>query len=91
MGVKQNKPAKASAASGKQSKAVVAEPGKIESLVRYFEDAKKELGKVSWPTKKEVRATSLAVLALVVIMALFLGVVDFILAYFIEAILAVRI
>lgn len=63
-------------------------PGKIQGLIQYFEDAKVELGKVSWPTKKEVKATSFAVLILVVVMCFFLGIVDLILAKLIEAILS---
>ena len=61
---------------------------KVQSLVRYFEDAKTELGKVSWPTKKEVKATSAAVLILVVVMCFFLGIVDLLLAKVVESILS---
>ena len=64
--------------------------GKIQSLTQYFEDAKVELGKVSWPTKQEVKATSFAVLILVVVMCFFLGIVDLILAKLIETILSMR-
>lgn len=71
--------------------AVVTEkaPGKIQALTEYFEDAKVELGKVSWPTSKEVKATSIAVLILVVVMCFFLGIVDIILSSLIEAILTI--
>lgn len=62
---------------------------KIKDLVQYFKDARTELGKVSWPTKKEVKATSLAVLILVVIMSCFLGLVDLILSTIVEAILSI--
>lgn len=62
---------------------------KVQSLVRYFEDAKTELGKVSWPTQKEVKATSVAVLILVVVMCFFLGIVDLLLAKIVEAILSI--
>ena len=44
--------------------------------------------KVTWPTRKEAVATSVAVLVLVVFMSLFLGVVDLGLAKAIEAILS---
>lgn len=63
-------------------------PGKIQALFQYFEDAKVELGKVSWPTRKEVKATSIAVLILVVVMCIFLGIVDLILAKVVAAILS---
>jgi preprotein translocase subunit SecE len=60
---------------------------RVRSLIRYFEDARNELGKVSWPTAKEVRVTSLAVLVLVVLMSVFLGLADFIFANLMDAIL----
>ncbi len=95
MGIKQNKQDKAPAAGKGQSGAAAAAtaktPSKIQAFGQYFEDAKTELGKVSWPTRKEVKATSLAVLALVVIMSLFLGVVDIILAKIVELILSIGI
>lgn len=62
---------------------------RIKDLFLYFNDARTELGKVSWPTKKEVKATSLAVLILVVIMSCFLGIVDLILSTVVEAILSI--
>ncbi len=72
------------AASGRSGGAVVvpteSASSKIRDLGQYFEDAKSELGKVSWPTRKEVKATGIAVLILVVIMSLFLGSVDVLLA-----------
>lgn len=42
----------------------------------YLELSRAELRKVTWPTLKETRATSVVVLAFVVVMAIFLGVVD---------------
>lgn len=50
---------------------------KIATATTYFEEAKAELKKVTWPTKAEVRVTTFAVLILVVVMSFFLGVVDF--------------
>ena len=43
----------------------------------YLIESKAEIKKVTWPTKKEARVTSIAVLILVVIMSIFLGFVDF--------------
>lgn len=64
-------------------------PGKITELVQYFEDAKTELGKVSWPTKKEIKATSIAVLILVVVMSIFLGLADLMLSKVMEFIFSI--
>lgn len=71
--------------------ATAASPGKAKQLVQYVEDAKAELGKVSWPTKKEVKATSIAVLILVVVMSIFLGLADLLLAKIMESILSISI
>lgn len=91
MATKQKKQERAGGKAQGNAAAVAAEgaPSKIQSLGQYFEDAKKELGKVSWPTKKEVRATSVAVLILVVVMSFFLGIVDLLLAKVMEAILSI--
>lgn len=50
---------------------------KISAAGEYFEEAKVELKKVTWPTKAEVRVTTFAVLILVVVMSIFLGIIDF--------------
>ncbi len=42
----------------------------------YFEQSKTEMRKVTWPTFKETRTTSLVVLVFVAVMVLFLGLVD---------------
>lgn len=49
---------------------------KFGELVEYFELSKVEMRKVTWPSVKETRATSLVVLAFVAAMVLFLGLVD---------------
>ena len=46
----------------------------------YLVLSRAELRKVSWPNWKETRSTSLVVLGFVVVMAILLGVVDFILS-----------
>lgn len=61
--------------------------GKLTALADYFEESKAEIKKVTWPTKKEAKMTSIAVLILVVVMSLFLGVVDLGLTKIVELIL----
>lgn len=53
---------------------------KIRSFVDYLELSRLEMRKVTWPSAKETRTTSLAVLVFVIIMAAFLGLVDLALA-----------
>ena len=53
----------------------------------YLVESRAEIKKVTWPTKKEARVTSIAVLILVAVMSIFLGVVDLGLTKFVELIL----
>jgi len=54
-----------------------ADSGNVFTTFRdYLTESKAEIKKVTWPTKKEARVTSIAVLILVVIMSIFLGLVD---------------
>ncbi|OQA54863.1 MAG: preprotein translocase subunit SecE [Candidatus Atribacteria bacterium ADurb.Bin276] len=48
-------------------------------LKNYFKDAWSELKKVTWPSRKELISSTLTVLAVVVVFAVFLGVIDLIL------------
>ena len=61
--------------------------GKAAEIREFFEESKGELKKVTWPTKSEIKVTTLAVLILVVIMSLFLGTVDLGLVKLVELIL----
>ncbi|QLA16519.1 preprotein translocase subunit SecE [Desulfolutivibrio sulfoxidireducens] len=62
--------------------------GKIDKAREFYEQARVELKKVTWPTRKETVNTGVAVLLLVVVMSLFLGLVDLGLARLVELILA---
>ena len=54
----------------------------------YLVESRAEIKKVTWPTKKEARVTSIAVLILVAVMSVFLGLVDLGWAKVIELILS---
>ena len=58
------------------------------TLRDYLTESRAEIKKVTWPTRKEARVTSIAVLVLVVVMAIFLGVVDLGMTKIIELILS---
>ncbi len=49
---------------------------KFVQLKAFLEESRAEIRKVTWPTRKETTATSIAVLVLVFVMSLFLGIVD---------------
>lgn len=50
---------------------------KVTAAREYFEESRAEMKKVTWPTRAEVRVTTLAVLILVTVMSVFLGIIDF--------------
>ncbi|AAS97394.1 preprotein translocase subunit SecE [Nitratidesulfovibrio vulgaris] len=77
-----NAPEAASASSGTSL------GDKVTQFRDYVEEAKVELRKVSWPTRKEAWATSMTVLVFVFVMSLFLGFVDLGLTHLIEFILS---
>ncbi len=68
---------------------VLSSGGRIANLKAYFGASRTELGKISWPTRKEVKATAFAVAILVVIMSFFLGIVDLFLSWVIESVLSI--
>lgn len=63
-------------------------PNLLVRFSRYVEDAKVELRKVTWPTLKETRKATLAVLGFVAVMAVILGLVDLGLSALIKTILS---
>lgn len=63
-------------------------PNPITRFIRYVEAAKAELRKVSWPTLKETRKATLAVLGFVAVMAVILGLIDLGLSSLVKIILS---
>ena len=61
---------------------------KFRDFKEYLELSRLELRKVTWPSVKETRVTSIAVLAFVAVMAVFLGLVDLGLSKFIGFVLS---
>ena len=50
---------------------------KENKLVRYFYEAKEELEKVTWPSRKETIRSTLTVIGVSLSVAVFLGALDF--------------
>lgn len=65
-----------------------ARPNVFVRLARYIEASRAELRKVTWPTLKETRKATLAVLGFVAIMAVILGLIDLGLSSLIKTILS---
>ena len=54
----------------------------------FLEEVKLELGKVTWPTRKETIATTWVVVVIIVLISLYLGACDVVLAKLMRLILA---
>ena len=53
----------------------------VKQFRQFLDDSWKELKRTSWPSRNEVYGTTLVVILVTVLIALYLGVVDLILAY----------
>ncbi|HVY13071.1 MAG TPA: preprotein translocase subunit SecE [Alphaproteobacteria bacterium] len=63
----------------------------MNKVVEFFSEVKKETAKVTWPTRKETILTSVMVVVLSTVMAVFFLGVDSILAYVMRFIINLRI
>lgn len=59
--------------------ATVAKKKKENRIIRYFKQTRAELKKVTWPTREEAIRLTGIVLAVTVVMAVFLGLLDYLL------------
>ena len=50
----------------------------IEKVRNFLREVRVELEKVTWPGRKEVQAATLVIIALVLLLAVFIGGVDFV-------------
>jgi preprotein translocase subunit SecE len=60
----------------------------VERSRAFLEECWAELKKVHWPTRKETQGATLAVIVAVMIIALYLGLVDFMLSKVMEWVLS---
>ena len=61
----------------------------IGSPVEFLRQVRQEVGKVTWPTRKETSVTTGMVLFMVVIAAVFFFLVDFALGHAVRALLGI--
>lgn len=59
----------------------------VQKIVQFLKEVKFELKRVTWPSRKETLAGTVVVLVIVMIVALFLGIVDMGLAELIKMVL----
>ena len=50
--------------------------GPVQALTDYVKDVRVEMSKVSWPTREELRESTLVVIIMVFLMMVFIGVID---------------
>jgi preprotein translocase subunit SecE len=67
--------------------AVRKKPNIIDATFQFLREVKVELKKVTWPSRKQTIGSTVVVLALVVLISLFLGVVDIGLSHLIKLVL----
>lgn len=80
--------AKVQAQKTQDEKAALKKPNIFVRFMEYVEASRAELRKVTWPTLKETRKATLAVLGFVAIMAIILGLIDLGLSNLIKTILS---
>ena len=61
--------------------------GVIDKSLQFLREVKIELKKVTWPTRKQTVGSTAIVIALVIVISLFLGIVDFGLSHLIRVVL----
>lgn len=61
----------------------------VSKAIQFLSEVKGEVKKVTWPSKKEAMGGTAVVLVVVLLMALFLGLVDLLLSKIVEVLLNV--
>ena len=59
----------------------------MSSLMNFIREAKAELKKVTWPTRRQIWYWTLVVIVFTLCVSLYLGLVDFLLAWIFRALL----
>ena len=84
-------PKKSSSSSELRAKKMmeaVKEPGLFQKGTQFLREVRVELKKVTWPNRKQTAASTVVVIVLVFIIAVFLGLVDFSLSKLVQIVLA---
>jgi len=51
-------------------------PSVIRALTDYIRDVRVEMSKVSWPSRRDLRDSTLVVIVMVFLVSIFIGIVD---------------
>lgn len=69
------------------AKSATEKPTKMSSLMNFIREAKAELKKVTWPTRRQIWYWTLVVIVFTLCVSLYLGLIDFLLAWLFSALL----
>jgi preprotein translocase subunit SecE len=58
----------------------------IQRLVKFIKEVRNELKRVSWPSRDEIRGSTLVVIVIVLVLAVFIGLVDRALSFLVSLI-----
>ena len=50
----------------------------MQRFIEFLKEARAELGKVTWPTRKELYESTILVIVSVILITIFIGAVDFV-------------
>jgi preprotein translocase subunit SecE len=70
------KPARTRSAQKPQQKSKAARPGEKRGFMKFIHDVRVEMGKVTWPTRKDLAQSTLVVLVAVAIATVYTGILD---------------
>jgi preprotein translocase subunit SecE len=62
-------------------------PSPVTAITDYVKDVRVEMSKVTWPTRRELRESTLVVIVMVIVISIFIGIVDRVLSYAFEALI----
>ena len=82
------KPARGKAQQ-KRAQAKGGKPAEKRGLMRFLRDVRIELGKVTWPTRKDLVQSTIVVLVAVAIAVVYTGILDFVFSKSIDLLLNV--
>lgn len=56
----------------------------VNQIISYLKEVRLEIKKVNWPTKKQVISYTLIVITVSLVVAIYLGILDFIFGFLLE-------
>jgi len=62
-------------------------PSIVQAVTDYVKDVRVEMSKVSWPTRHELRESTLVVIVMVIVISIFIGIVDRALSWAFESLI----